>query len=138
MVNVQYTKNSIGIPRNQLPQIDFKTFDTVKNDLENVGIEYACGSIKCNKLKPQQLDLNQDKITKMIDDKVYDEPRTIFVSKEGYIVDGHHGWAAKLEHDQDSTIDVIAVNMCIIDLINWFNSRDDSYQIEIYEQKGKL
>lgn len=74
----------------------------------------------------------------MIDDKVYDEPRTIFVSKEGYIVDGHHGWAAKLQHDRESTIDVIAVNMCIIDLINWFNSRDDSYQIEIYEQKGKL
>jgi hypothetical protein len=37
----------------------------------------------------------------MIADNVHNEPRTIFVSKEGYIVDGHHGWAAKLENDED-------------------------------------
>lgn len=136
MVNVQYNKNQIGIPRNQMPQIDYEKFDQVKSDLSDFGIEYAIGTIKCNKLKPQQLDLNHDKIKQMIADNVHNEPRTIFVSKEGYIVDGHHGWAAKLENDEDQTIEVIAVDMCIIDLINWINSRADSYHIEIYEQKG--
>jgi hypothetical protein len=35
-----------------MPQIDYEKFDQVKSDLSDFGIEYAIGTIKCNKLKP--------------------------------------------------------------------------------------
>lgn len=136
MVEVAKFNNSIGIPRNELPQIDFKYFNNILQSLEKNDIEYKSGKVSCDKLKPSQYDLNKEKIQSMLDNEAYNEDRTIFVSKEGYIVDGHHYWATKYSYDKTSPINVILVKMNIIDLINWFNDQDFTYSIEIHESKG--
>lgn len=137
MVEVAKFNNSIGIPRNELPQIDHKYHDDILKKLKNDSIEYKIGKVSCNKLKPSQDNLNKDKVQGMLDDESYNEDRTLFVSKEGYIVDGHHTWAAKYSYDKNMPITVVMVKMNIIDLINWFNDQDFTYSIEIHESKGK-
>jgi hypothetical protein len=137
MVEVAKFNNSIGIPRNELPQIDFKYYDDILNNLEKDGIEFKIGKLPCNKLKPSQDNLNKEKVQSMLDNEAYNEDRTLFISKEGYIVDGHHTWAAKYSYDKNMPIKVVLVKMNIVDLVNWFNDQDFTYSIEIHESKGK-
>jgi hypothetical protein len=137
MVEVAKFTKSIGIPRNELPQIDFDHYDDILSSLKKSGIDCVIGKVSCDKLKPSQDDLNKEKVQSMLDNGSYNEDRTLFVSKEGFIVDGHHTWAAKYSYDKKMPIKVVMVKMNIIDLINWFNSQDFTYTKEIHESKGR-
>jgi hypothetical protein len=128
---------SIGIPREELPQLDADQFDNILDSLTNYGITYKLGQAKASKLKPSQDQLNMEKIEKMIADQAYNNDSKIFISKEGYIVDGHHRWAATVVNDSSAMIGVVLVNMSIIDLIKWFNEQDFTYSKKINEAKEK-
>lgn len=137
MADVVKFNNSIGIPRNEMPQIDFEYYSDILKNLQKNDIGYKIGTLPCSKLKPSQNDLNKEKVQSMLDNGAYNEDRTLFISKEGYIVDGHHTWAAKYSYDKEMPIKVVLVKMNIVDLINWFNDQDYTYSIEIHESKGK-
>lgn len=60
----------------------------------------------------------------------------IFVSNDGYILDGHHRWAAVVAHDyakgvneKDLQMPVLEVNTDIMNLVNLTNKFADSYGI---------
>ena len=134
-MSISNLSTTLGIPREHLPQIDFSDHELAMDELKKDGTKFAIGTVKCSKLKPSQDQLNVEKINKMIDDNQHKEDRQIFVSREGFIVDGHHGWAAKLTSDSDSTIGVVIVDLNIIDLLNWFNDQDFTFVKKITEGK---
>lgn len=126
-------KTTIGIPREELPQIEDEHFDNVLEELDG---QYQKVVMPCNKLKPSQDELNIDKISGMIEQGNHLNKRTLFISKDNFIVDGHHVWAARLTDDENSEIDCIQIDMNIIDLINWFNTKDFTYTKNISEGKN--
>lgn len=83
-------------------------------------------------LKASQIELNGAKVASMTQaldagQKLGGDPR-IFVSHDGYIVDGHHRWAANVGHDlgdasgeQDVKMPVARVDMDIIELLDAAN-----------------
>lgn len=125
--------DGLQIPRTELPQIDYKHHERIKQDMDKDGINYVEGTLPASRLKPSQDELNPDKIKSIIETGQVNEPKTIFISREGYIVDGHHTWAAKLKHDSDSVINVIGVDMNIIDLIMWLHDKTFTYTKNINE-----
>ena len=94
------------VRRKQLPQI--KDHSKFMSDLNEQGISVVEESQPQNQYKPTQNELDPEKIKKM---KSYGDMKPIIVSKDNYIVDGHHRWAA-----QDN-VKALRINMNHSDLM---------------------
>lgn len=114
--------NSLGIERVHMPQIggipvpgspadklmkDEKGkvnatdafIDYLNHDL---GITTSRDTVQAAKLKASQSQLVGPKVAKMMVSKHFDpKDRLIFISKDDYIVDGHHAWAAAVGRDSE-------------------------------------
>lgn len=130
IVAVVNKSNCLQIPRIELPQIDFADISDILHDFKAEGISFKRGTIKAGALKPSQDQLNVDKIASMIESGKDKEDRTLFISRENFIVDGHHYWGAKSFKNSDEVIKVIKVDLNIVDLINWFklNNKNVSFK----------
>lgn len=115
---------SKGIPRTKMPQfkgtpVDGSFADTRKNDkgegdvepefrelLKELGINTEMSTVKASELRASQDNLDGPKVVGMAqamrEGKIPDAP--IFVTKDGYILDGHHRWAAKVAIDLDDGV----------------------------------
>ena len=140
---------SKGIPRVKMPQfkgtpVPGSFADTRKNSkgegdvepefrelLAELGISTEIKTVKANELRASQDNLDGVKVTGMAqamrEGKIPDAP--IFVTKDGYILDGHHRWAAKVATDLDDgksgdmemPVEVIDAEIgYLIDLANGF------------------
>ena len=127
---------TIGIPRTDLPQIEDEYHSDILKDMDNDNISYVNKDMGCKELKPSQDELNLEKISGMRNEGNHLKSRSIFVSEDNFIVDGHHVWAARMLDDPNMEINCYKVNMNIIDLINWFNSHDFTYSKKITEGKN--
>jgi len=120
-------KGNMGIPRVKMPQFDEKVTKTFLSYLKKNGVKVKKINIDVRKLKPMQNQLNGDAINNM--KKKYKQgmfninKQTILVSKNNYIIDGHHRWGT-LRSCLDN------VNECI-NKNNTFNSKISTYQINL-------
>jgi hypothetical protein len=87
---------NMNLPRRNMPQILQKDFEDYLGwlDGEGVGVE----ELKVNgaDLKPSQLDINEDKVKKMVSEIPDNLDNPIIISNDGYVVDGHHRWLTKI------------------------------------------
>ena len=127
--------NTIGISREELPQINFDFLENILEKFKNDDIRVRSGTVPVTDLKPCQDKLNNDKIESIVKDGAWEDDRKLFISKDGFTVDGHHYWAANMVKDPSRRIGVYLVGMNIIDLINWFNSSKFSENRKITEGK---
>lgn len=108
-----------GVPRQQMPQ--FSGFPEKGSDadklprkksgavdgapafiahLKSLGIRTSRGEMAASALKASQAELIGSKVAGMMADKTYDPAKEpIFVSRDGYVIDGHHRWAAVVGRD---------------------------------------
>ena len=92
-----------GSPADKLPKSDGGNVDGAKAfraHLASLGIRSSEGSMPAAKLKASQSELVGPKVAGMMTNPKYDpaaEP--IFVSRDGYVIDGHHRWAAIVGRD---------------------------------------
>lgn len=105
---------SLGIPRDQMPQIAAEVRGALVNFLNARGIKSEQVDIPATLLKPTQAEFSPAKVQKAIDHTGGD--RSILVSNDGYVLDGHHQWMAKREQDQPIKAQVLDAS--IRDLLN--------------------
>lgn len=121
-------KDNLGIPRKDMPQLsgDPTKPDTVAGSFvekyRKQGIRVSEGKMPVGKLKATQSEINADKIAGMVAaskagklDLTKGDP--IIVSKDGYILDGHHRWGALLTMDPHNTMQVVRVGVPIKQLL---------------------
>lgn len=156
-----------GIPRKDMPQLKGKPIEgswgdknlpkdskgevdgeaAFKKMLENKGVKITNSMADVTKLKATQSQLVGAKIAGMYDALKKDPEHKgitapIFVSKDGYILDGHHRWAAMTALDMASGIKdtikmpVHIVDMDIEDLVNETNKFAE--KIGIAAKAGKV
>ncbi len=94
-----------------LPQIT-APYNFIVNNLQEMGISHKPVVVKATKLKPLQEYLSSQKLEEF---KKYNtegyEMGPIFISKEGYIIDGHHRAAGKIVGEgRDSKIKAIMID----------------------------
>lgn len=110
--------NSLQIDRNQMPQLvkgDGKAFI---DWLAEQGHETSAGRIPAGKLKPTQNIIYSKNMQKFMDVPIEDLQKIpVLASNDGYILDGHHRWAALAKRDPNAKIPVKQVNMPIRDLL---------------------
>jgi hypothetical protein len=145
-----------GIPRGDMPQIGGKTRPGTKADklpknkdgevdgtdafishLEGKKIEVKRTKVPAAELKATQTELIGAKVAGMMLAKDFDpSERPIFVSRDGYVIDGHHRWAAVVGRDAsdgklgDRTMNVQMVDMDIMDVLKEASSWADEFGIK--------
>jgi hypothetical protein len=94
--------------------------------------------VRSDKLSATQQDMNGEKVGGMMTAKDYDpSAEPIFVSRDGYVVDGHHRWAATVGKDaQDGKLgnnhkmNVIVLDASISKILKEANAWTDSFGIK--------
>lgn len=105
---------SLGIPRDQMPQIAAEVRGALVNFLNARGIKSEQLDVPAATLKPTQAEFSPAKVQKAIKHEGGD--RAILVSNDGYVLDGHHQWLAKREQGQD--VKTQRLDASIRDLLN--------------------
>ena len=113
-----YMGESLGRNRADMPQINESDLDSLlihfSGNSKDAGVTKS--TMKLSKLKPSQDDINVDKVIDGLTNDNWKE-RNYVVSKDNYIVDGHHSWASGLEINPDEEVTVYKVNLPIKELI---------------------
>jgi hypothetical protein len=109
------------------------------DELQSRGVEVKPKKVDASYLKPTQGELDGYKVIGMIQalEKNATDPKItapIFVSRDGYILDGHHRWAAIVGHnftaDKPILMNVIEVDSGIEELVRFANNFAESMGIK--------
>jgi hypothetical protein len=106
---------NLGFKRKEMPQIEGKNIQKFLDYLKSDGVKYKETSVDSKSLRPTQSQFNQDKIQGMIDTIDQKKQHPIMVSKDGYVIDGHHRWLA--HYNLGRKMPVIQIDLKIDDAI---------------------
>lgn len=116
-----------ALPKNDLGRVSLD--DQFIEHLTSKGVKVEPGTEKASYLRPSQNELNGAKvagIARAVEGGK--EVKQIFVSKDNYIVDGHHNWAGVLGADTrdntpgDLSMQINRIDMPILDLLDEANA----------------
>ena len=112
----EFSKDSgtIGIPRADMPQIKAEHRGAMVNFMNARGINHKEDTVDADSLKPTQKEFSMEKVKKASEREGGD--RSILVSKDGHVLDGHHQWMAAREKGED--VKVIRLDALIKDLVD--------------------
>jgi len=81
--------------RKDMPQVKTNDVKKALNLLKKDGIKITKGTKKPSEFKPSQKDIYKNKVEKILKrTKSLKGMKPVIVSRDNYIVDGHHRWAA--------------------------------------------
>src|SRR6185369_6278823 len=90
---------SLGVPREVMPQVKAEARGALTQFLAARGITHEpAREIPAASLKPTQQEFSEAKVRQAQD--YQGGERSILVSSDGYVLDGHHQWLAALANDQ--------------------------------------
>lgn len=112
--NFSPESGTIGIPRSEMPQIKSEHRGALVNFLNARGIEHdQSAEVDPSTLKPTQAEFSPKKVQQA--NEYQGGNRSILVSSDGHVVDGHHQWLSALSKGEP--IKVIRLNAPIADLL---------------------
>lgn len=132
-LDVPAKSSTLKIDRKDMPQIDGKHVKDFLSYLNKQNIDATSKKVDPEKLKATQHQFHKAKVQSLIDyieSGNYDNKR-IIVSKDNYVMDGHHRWLAHKNAGRD--IDVYQVNANAKDLIKLMHEYPKSYTEKLYE-----
>lgn len=90
---------SLSIPRAEMPQIKAEHRGAMVNFLNARGVAHAEETIAADQLKPTQAEYSTKKVEAA---KAFEGgDRSILISSDGHVLDGHHQWLAKRDAGED-------------------------------------
>jgi len=120
--STNYTQNNLGAPRGLMPQLgddnDAKLF---RKYCADNGIKITDGLMTPDQLTPIQSEMDMGKVGGIAQGFLNPESREklrklpIYVTRDGYVIDGHHRWAAALIA-QDELGEDIELNVVVVDM----------------------
>lgn len=119
-----------GVDRKRMPQID----DNEEKKKELGLIEERIG---IGELRPFQKEIDQDKVTSFLASG-YSIPTSWIISKDNYIMDGHHRWAATLEiYEPEEQVTVYRSELDAEELFKKLTGVEKGIYVNNFENKKK-
>lgn len=117
---------NLGLPRSKMPQFTSDSSrDKFVSKMKKQGIRVTRGKAKVGQLKASQEQIRASKVLGMAEAYLAGNfPRiknAIVISKDNYIVDGHHRWAALAIVSPGETMNVIRIGIPIKTLLVMVN-----------------
>ena len=126
--------NTKGIQRHKMPQIEFKDVLAFVKWIGKEGVESEELSLPVGELKPTQDKYNFQKVNKMADEMTLNKlTKRILVSKDGYIIDGHHRYMAVRNKYPSAEMNVIKFDTDVDNLLKLANEYPKSFTKGINE-----
>jgi len=114
----KYMSTSLGRKRSTMPQLSKDNFQSFVDHFDDKTTVTKI-EMRLKDLKPAQNELDDDKVLDFYQNGVR---KDIFIaSKDSYIMDGHHNWAAGLEEDEDQLVSVELIGLPINELLRRAN-----------------
>ena len=119
-------KEDLGIPRKYMPQLTLrkkpfshKLINEFRRHIKSkYGIKSHKATRKAKELNPSQNEISRPRVEGLIEDDIIDKQEVpLIVSKNGYIVDGHHRWAAFRMKAPKRPMDAIIIDAPIRDVL---------------------
>ncbi len=105
---------SIGVPRAEMPQIRAEHRGAMVNFMNARGIAHQEESVQASSLKPTQAEFSRERVARA---KGFEGGnRSILVSRDGHVLDGHHQWMAAREVGEE--VKVIRLDAPIRELLD--------------------
>ena len=109
-----FCKGAKDIPRKLMPQIyDATAFaKTIKS---KYGVKSAIKKVEVGELRPSQNEISSERVAgviKAIKDNSLDK-NPMVVSADGFVVDGHHRWAAYKKYKPDTKLPALVIDLPI-------------------------
>lgn len=102
--------NSLGIDRKDMPQIrSFNVMDYLEWLHNEHNVTFRIEEIDADKLKPIQSAIDSDRVKAMVPGQSKDKP--MVVSKDNYILDGHHRWFQAKEAGEKIRVYHLSIGM---------------------------
>lgn len=105
---------SIGVPRAEMPQIRAEHRGAMVNFMNARGIAHQEESVQSSSLKPTQAEFSRERVARARGFEGGN--RSILVSRDGHVLDGHHQWLAAREAGED--VKVIRLDAPIRELLD--------------------
>lgn len=104
------------MPKNSKGEVDGTAAFT--KHMEDMGVKVELKTVKASELKASQNELVGAKVAGMVKNKDFDPAgEAIFVSRDGYVIDGHHRWAAQVGRDlKDGRIGDLPLRVRVVDM----------------------
>jgi ParB-like chromosome segregation protein Spo0J len=118
-MDVYVPKKNLGVPRSEMPQISSKKVPDFVRWLQDGGVRVSRKRVRADKLNATQREINRSKVEALASNPSHRShlEKPVIVSKDGYLMDGHHRWMALLTIDPDAVIPVVKVDLKIRDLL---------------------
>jgi hypothetical protein len=118
-INRAWTKfsddsGSLNVPRAEMPQVKAEHRGALVKFLNAKGISHEKVDVSASELKPTQAEFSPSKVKKAQEYKGGN--RSILISSDNHVVDGHHQWLAKMNNGEN--IEAIRLNAPISQLLN--------------------
>lgn len=101
-----------------MPQIVSSDYLAMKKELKAEGITTTNKKISLDTLKPIQKEINFASIERLVKDKPAKLYKPLLVSKDNYLLDGHHRWLAMIMIDDNIKSEVIQINLPVKEALN--------------------
>ena len=124
-------KDTMGIKRNQMPQVATKDYPEFMDYLKDNGAEFKKETVPAKSLKAVQGEFSDQGVEKAL--RKSKLKKASIVSSDNYIIDGHHRWVAALNTRQD--VDIIRVNMPAKELLELVKNFNKTTYKDIYTEK---
>lgn len=105
---------SVGVPRAEMPQIRAEHRGAMVNFMNARGIAHQEESVQASGLKPTQAEFSRERVARARGFEGGN--RSILVSRDGHVLDGHHQWLAAREAGED--VKVIRLDAPIRELLD--------------------
>jgi predicted ABC-type ATPase len=109
-------KNTLGIPREHMPQIESQHVPAFVDFMKKRGAKASEGEVAVKNLLPTQLEMNPDKVASLLNADNLDHLRKpVLTSTESdggsRLLDGHHRYAGLLTDNPENTIKQVKFDM---------------------------
>ena len=117
---------NLGIPMKKMPQLEGESLEKWLGALLLKGVVVEANEVSVSDLKATQREIKGEKVAGMAqafrEGKFNPMDKSIIVSRDGYILDGHHRWAAGVFlQPPPNNMSVIRVDMPIRELLDSAN-----------------
>jgi len=115
---VKYLQKSLGVSREKMPQISSSDVHNYVEYLRKHGVNVKGSSIPISKIGMTQKDINTEKVKALLGTEVHNLSKPVIISKDNYILDGHHRVVALYNIDNNFKLKTIKVNLPIQKLLD--------------------
>jgi hypothetical protein len=97
-----FSNDNLGAERINMPQLDEKNLPLFLRDMARIGVGHRYTRMMPDQLHPVQMEMDMGDIAKIAEswkdielfNKFNPHENPIVISRDGYVLDGHHRWAA--------------------------------------------